>query len=916
MRLSTALCLIALSACADATHVPPIEHPPVAQPEPVPPETSDFTVSDARIDGALEPDAAFTGFGDAGIDAEAPQPADVDGDGVPDEDDNCQTNPNPDQIDLDADGVGDACDPCVAEEEVCNGRDDNCNGWIDEDLRNACGECGPVPDEVCDGVDNDCDGRSDEGVLNACGACGEVPSEICDGVDDDCDGRIDEGLLNACGTCGPVPSETCNGEDDDCDGSADEGFGLGLACSTGQGSCQAMGRVVCGVDGGVRCDALPGDPIPEMCDGDDNDCDGRADEGVLNACGGCGLVPDEVCDAIDNDCDGNTDEGLLNACGACGPVPEETCDDVDNDCDGRTDEDAVDANACGVCGPLPAERCDGTDNDCDGNTDEGLLNVCGTCGAVPAEKCNGIDDDCDGHTDEGFANGTFCATGQGECRRIGTYRCTVDGSDVWCDGGFMAGQPERCDGLDNDCDGDTDEDAQDANACGICGPAPVEACDGEDNDCDGRVDEDFDVGGECMGGIGALCSVEGRTVCGDDGGTQCIPNALDLGRCLYRFERSIAVGDRFSCVIVQGQLKCFGRSPDAALGHTFGRGNGPQNAARPVPSIDLGMDIREISAGDNLLCAHDRRHNLKCIGSNVWGQLGLGRWELSLPDWPVDARPFIDLAMQVEDVSMGGGNTCVTGFNQLKCWGQNRDGRLGNGIPGALGDHPDEMGVALPHVELGIFVHRASVGSRSQCAVVWSHDGNSLKCWGSNARGQLGLGLPDEGIVGDSADEMGFGLPFVDIGMEPISVASGTDRHCAVGRRLGQVKCWGARYYPDQPGGGHGSAPEDMGNALPAIPLDFPAMRIVSGPQTACALGAEGELACWGRDYLTGQRRAPRRVDLGMPVITVALSHTHACALGGNGDVKCWGENADGQLGTGDAVNRAATPHLPAIDLF
>jgi hypothetical protein len=154
---------------------------------------------------------------------------------------------------VDADGDGwselDDCDDLDADihplrAELCDGRDNNCDGSADEGFADTdadgVADCQDVED--CDGQDNDGDGEVDEGMADADGdgVCDALDAEDCDGQDNDGDGEVDEGLTDADGdgflACGAVPDcddtndevfpggqEYADGLDNDCDALIDEG---------------------------------------------------------------------------------------------------------------------------------------------------------------------------------------------------------------------------------------------------------------------------------------------------------------------------------------------------------------------------------------------------------------------------------------------------------------------------------------------------------------------------------------------------------------------------------------------------------------------------------------------------------------------------------------------------------------------
>jgi alpha-tubulin suppressor-like RCC1 family protein len=392
-------------------------------------------------------------------------------------------------------------------------------------------------------------------------------------------------------------------------------------------------------------------------------------------------------------------------------------------------------------------------------------------------------------------------------------------------------------------------------------------------------------------------------------------------------------------------------SPDASTSNDASTrdASAPTDAAsdaQPTTDAAAAGPVAQLTAGGAHTCARFHDGTVKCWGNNYYGALGLGDTQ-NRGDQPGEMGtnlPFVEVApgRTVVQLAAGGGHTCARlDDGSVKCWGYNLEGQLGLGDRLTRGDQPGEMGANLPAVSLlgpGRTASQIAGSAGHTCARL---DDGTVKCWGQNTFGQLGLG--------DSADRGYFGglgagsVPAVDLGpgrtAQEVFVAS--SRTCA---RLddGTVKCWGANSHGELGIGDYldrGFRAGQMGARLPVVDLGTgrTATQIVGGFFHMCARLDDGTVKCWGYNLVgqlglgDSQSRGDQpgemgdslpAVDLGpgRTVLELAAGSEHTCARLDDGSVKCWGYNLNGQLGLGDVRLRGTQPgdmgaNLPTVDL-
>jgi len=323
---------------------------------------------------------------------------------------------------------------------------------------------------------------------------------------------------------------------------------------------------------------------------------------------------------------------------------------------------------------------------------------------------------------------------------------------------------------------------------------------------------------------------------------------------------SLQVGEAFSCVHLPSlDVKCFGANFDGqlGLGDAFERGNAANEMGEYLSAINFGSNIiasRIISGGYHASIVTDQGQ-VRVWGRNSQGQLGYGDTinRGNTVNQLGDYLPFVNLGsgLQAQILHLGLLHSCaILNNGNVKCWGYNVNGELGQENVIVSGSASNQMGDYLPPINFPTGVIIESMGNGWYTNGIISITGG-LYLWGRESDGQLGLGqiLND---IGDSVNEMGNYLQQTQVGSGRTVLAySGGIKHSCVILDTFNVKCFGSNDngvlgYGDTSKRGDESL--EMGDYLPNVNLGFnlKASSLHIGQEHTCIELNNRYLKCYG----------------------------------------------------------------------
>ena len=353
----------------------------------------------------------------------------------------------------------------------------------------------------------------------------------------------------------------------------------------------------------------------------------------------------------------------------------------------------------------------------------------------------------------------------------------------------------------------------------------------------------------------------------DAGGSTPVGNARQFTVAGISNATAIGAGWGHACAVLDdGSVRCWGVNDSGQLGD--GTAN---NSQTPVVVSNLSGAIA-IAAGAKHTCVVVSDGTVQCWGHNSEGQLGVDDRTVNQLS-PVSVRGLSGAV----SITAGVFHTCVlVSGGELRCWGGNIDGELGNDVSVVRSTTP----VAVSSVSGAIVV---AAGRVHTCAAI---SNGTVQCWGGNDGGQLGNGLSDNGMSrwSPTPAEVGGITGATDI-------AAGSSHTCALVAN-GEVQCWGTNRNGQL---GSGSTVDSF-TPVGVVGLSG-AVTIEAGDSETCALLSDGTVTCWGHYFQTSGggtttgSLTPVSVDgiSGAIGLTMGLATDYGCVVMADKTVRCFG---------------------------
>lgn len=269
----------------------------------------------------------------------------------------------------------------------------------------------------------------------------------------------------------------------------------------------------------------------------------------------------------------------------------------------------------------------------------------------------------------------------------------------------------------------------------------------------------------------------------------------------------VVAGEFYTCVLLEDHtVKCWGGNI------SFELGNGTNNPSKTPVLVTNVTDAVALSAGRNHTCALQQDGTIRCWGDNFDGKLGT----TGSPPLSVAVTGIHNAVL----VTAGEYHTCALLADQtVKCWGSHAFGQLGTGT--------DITNSATPVVVAELSgVDDLAAGGLHTCAVLSDH---TVKCWGSNANGELGDGTTIDANAPVTSAATG------------VRVKSGGFHTCLLGEN-GTLSCWGSNEDGQL---GAGSNDPRSTSALEVNTLGDVSV-FSAGYEHNCAVDADQIVKCWG----------------------------------------------------------------------